>query len=102
MDHCGPIVLLSFGNSKYVLTIHDEATGYTWTHVVPDKSSTTTFSVFTKWIAPAENQSTTKVQTVRMDDAKELKGKLEKFFTEHGIVHETMAPYSSSSNGMAE
>ena len=55
--HCGPVTLTTYGNGKYALNLHDEATNYTWTFVVPDKIAKTIVNVLNAWKAMVDNQT---------------------------------------------
>jgi gag-polypeptide of LTR copia-type/Integrase core domain len=102
MDHCGPVNPITYGNGKYALNLKDQATGYAWSYIVPDKSASTTLKIIQKWLPQAERQSGNQLKIIRTDDAREFKGVLEDFLEKRGIEHETAAPYSSSSNGVIE
>jgi len=102
IDHCGPITPISFGGNKYVLTIRDEATGYTWVYLLPNKKAKSVISVLKLWIPNVERQSGNKLKIIRTDDAEEFKAVNEQFLQSLGIEHETTAGYASSSNGVVE
>ena len=49
-----------------------------------------------------ENQLSKKIKAIRSDRGGEYESPFEEFCAEHGIIHQTTAPYSPQSNGIAE
>ncbi|RVW83338.1 Retrovirus-related Pol polyprotein from transposon TNT 1-94 [Vitis vinifera] len=49
-----------------------------------------------------ENQLSKKIKAIRSDRGGEYESPFEEFCLEHGIIHQTTAPYSPQSNGIAE
>ena len=49
-----------------------------------------------------ENQLSTKIKAIRSDRCGEYGPPFEQFRSEHGIIHQTIAPYSPQSNGIVE
>ena len=62
IDHCGPVTPTTYGNGKYALNLRDEATSYTWTYVVPDRTAKTIINVLKAWKSMVENQAGTTPQ----------------------------------------
>jgi len=102
IDHCGPITPITIGNGKYALDIRDEATSYTWTYIVPDRSAETIITILKTWKPMVENQAGTTLKIIRTDDAKEFKSVHRQYLKQFGVIHESTAPHSSSSNGPVE
>ena len=53
-------------------------------------------------ILEVENQLSIKIKVIRSDRGGEYNEPFNAFCREHGIVHQTTAPYSPQSNGVAE
>jgi len=102
IDHCGIITPSTYGGGKYALNLRDQATGYTWVYVVPDKSAETIIKALKQWKPMVENQAGTTLKVIRTDDAKEFKSVYTQYLQQFGVVHEATARYSSSSNGTVE
>jgi transposase InsO family protein len=102
MDICGPITPVSLGGNRYLLTITDEYTRYSWIFSLPDKKASSILSVVQPWQTMAENQSSSTVKIIHTDGGKEFTGVLADFCVSKGIQHDITTPYSPSSNGIAE
>ena len=49
-----------------------------------------------------ENQLSKKIKAIRSDRGGEYDAPFDEFCKEHGIIHQTTAPYSPQQNGVAE
>ena len=49
-----------------------------------------------------ENQLSKKIKAIRSDRGGEYEAHFGEFCSEHGIIHQTTAPYSPQSNGVAK
>lgn len=67
IDTWGPYHTTTYSGSRYFLTIVDEHTRATWTHLLGAKSNA--FDILKAFIAMVETQFHTKVQIVRSDNA---------------------------------
>lgn len=94
-------ILLPDG-SKFFLTIVDDYTKSTWTHLLGAKSNA--FTLLKAFLALVETQFHTKVQTVRSDNALELGSSSSgsQFFYSLGIIHQTSCPHTPQQNGIVE
>ena len=62
-----------------------------------------TKSAFTPFLKEVENQFGRKIKRIRSDRGREYESSAFNSFVQSlGIIHETIAPYSPASNGMAE
>jgi hypothetical protein len=102
IDHCGPVNPTTYGGGKYALNLRDEATSYTWTYIVPDKTAKSIIEVLKVWKPMVENQAGTNLQIIRTDDAEEFKSAHAQYLQQFGVLIETTAGYSSSSNRAVE
>lgn len=102
IDTWGPYHTPTYNDSKYFLTIIDDFSRATWTHLMGAKSNA--FDLLKAFIAMVETQFHTKVQAVRSDNALELgsttSGSI--FFSEKGIQHQISCPHTPQQNGVVE
>ncbi|RVW73229.1 Retrovirus-related Pol polyprotein from transposon TNT 1-94 [Vitis vinifera] len=61
-----------------------------------------TIELFKHYKNEVENQLSKKIKAIRSDRGGEYESPFEEFCLEHGIIHQTTAPYSPQSNGIAE
>ena len=100
-DVCGPMKTTSMGGARYFLTFIDDFSRKVWVLVLKCKSEV--FERFKAWKALVENESDHKVKVLRSDNGGEYTSKaFEAFMREHGIAHQTSAPYTPQQNGVAE
>jgi transposase InsO family protein len=100
-DVCGPMKTTSMGGARYFLTFIDDFSRKVWVLVLKCKSEV--FERFKAWKALVENESGHKVKVLRSDNGGEYTSKaFEAFMRDHGIAHQTSAPYTPQQNGVAE
>ncbi|UYV71045.1 hypothetical protein LAZ67_8001516, partial [Cordylochernes scorpioides] len=102
--HCdlmGPFNIESWGGSRFVLTIIDDASRYTRVYFLKRKGDT--LEKFKKWMKEAENQTGFSLKRIRTDNGLEFCSSPWNIFTKaHGIVHERTMVYTPEQNGVAE
>ncbi|UYV76936.1 K02A2.6-like, partial [Cordylochernes scorpioides] len=102
--HCdlmGPFNIESWGGSRFVLTIIDDASRYTRVYFLKRKGDT--LEKFKEWMKEAENQTGFSLKRIRTDNGLEFCSSPWDIFTKaHGIVHERTMVYTPEQNGVAE
>ncbi|UYV79002.1 hypothetical protein LAZ67_17000616 [Cordylochernes scorpioides] len=102
--HCdlmGPFNIESWGGSRFVLTIIDDASKYTRVYFLKRKGDT--LEKFKEWMKEAENQTGFSLKRIRTDNGLEFCSSPWDIFTKaHGIVHERTMVYTPEQNGVAE
>jgi transposase InsO family protein len=89
------------GEKRYFMTLIDDATRFCYVYLL--KSKDETLDYFKIYMTEVENQLERKIKILRSDHGGEYFSRLfDKFYEEHGIIHERMPPYSPESNGIAE
>ncbi|KAL4011256.1 hypothetical protein IC575_028308 [Cucumis melo] len=99
-DICDLKFVQTRGGKKYFITFIDDCTRYCYVYLL--KSKDEAVEVFKLYKKEVENQLSTKIKAIRSDRGGEYGPPFEKFCSEHGIIHQTTAPYSPQSNGIAE
>lgn len=94
IDTWGPYHSSTSHGDKYFLTIVDDYSRATWTHLMGAKSNA--FDLLKAFIAMVDTHFHTHVQTIRSDNAFELGSSTigSKFFSAKGIIHQTTCPYT--------
>ncbi|XP_019238625.1 PREDICTED: uncharacterized protein LOC109218705 [Nicotiana attenuata] len=102
IDTWGPYHTPTSSCSRYFLTIVDDFSRATWTHLLGSKSNA--FSMLKSFLAMVKTQFNTTVQTIRSDNALELGSILvgSSFFSQQGIIHQTTCPHTPQQNGIVE
>lgn len=101
MDLCGPVFVPSLGRGRYILTIVDDYSRYTWIRVLQRKSKT--FSVFRQLHVHLEKQTGKPLVKIRTDNGGEFNSdEFNEYCNVHGIARQLTTPYSSAQNGVAE
>ncbi|UYV85032.1 hypothetical protein LAZ67_X004343 [Cordylochernes scorpioides] len=102
--HCdlmGPFNIESWGGSRFVLTIIDDASRYTRVYFLKRKGDT--LEKFKEWMKEAENKTGFSLKRIRTDNGLEFCSSPWDIFTKaHGIVHERNMVYTPEQNGVAE
>jgi hypothetical protein len=92
---------LTRAGKKYFISFIDDATRYCQLYLVKMKDEA--LNCFKIYKAEVENQLERKIKWVRSDRGGEYHSNdFGEYCAEHGIIHETTAPYSPQSNGVAE
>jgi hypothetical protein len=100
-DVCEMNGIISKGGKRYFLTLIDDATRYCYIFLMRTKDEA--LEHFKIYKAEVENQLDRKIKRLRSDRGGEyLSNLFSKYCAESGIIHETTAPYSPQSNGVAE
>jgi transposase InsO family protein len=93
MDLCEKNGILTRAGKKYFILFIDDATRFCQLYLVKTKDEALNCSKIYK--AEVENQLEKKIKWVRSDRGGEyLSNDFGEFCAEHGIIHETTAPYS--------
>ncbi|XP_074266801.1 uncharacterized protein LOC141590089 [Silene latifolia] len=89
IDLWGPYHTQTYNGYKYFLTIVDDFSRCTWTHLLSCKSNA--FVFIKSFIAMVDTQFRRKIKTIRSDNAFELgtSNVLSQFLLDNGIVHQT-------------
>jgi transposase InsO family protein len=99
-DICGPFSP-SIGGKRYLMVFVDAYTRFVFPYYIKDRKDAP--NCLREFIAYAKRQAGHKLLAIRSDNAKELIfGEFSRILKEHGIKHQTTAPYSSASNGRGE
>lgn len=85
---------------KYFITFIDDCTRYCYVYLLTSKDEAIT--AFTIYKAEVENQLSKKIKMLRSDRGGEYESPFAQLCAEHGIIHQTTAPYSPQQNGIAE
>lgn len=98
----GPYPVKTCNKHKYFLIIVDDFSRTTWTHLLGCKGNA--FDFIRYFIAMVETQFSTKVKSVRIDNALKLglSNAATAFFYSKGIIHQTSCIYNPQQNGVVE
>ena len=99
-DLCDLKVMPTRGGKNYFVTFIDDCTKYCYVYLLRTKDET--LAKFKEYKHEVENQLGKTIKMVRSDRGGEYDVPFNMFCSEHGIVHQTTAPYSPQSNGTAE
>lgn len=100
-DVIGPMETLSIGKSKYIVTIVDDYSRYTWALMVKEKSEVT--NAIISHINMVEKQTGKCVKIIRSDNGLEfVNNNMENYCKKKGIRHQKSSPYTPQQNGVAE
>lgn len=102
IDLWGPYHTQTYNGFKYFMTIVDDYSKATWTHLLSSKGNV--FSILKTFIASIQTQFYVTIQTVRSDNAFEIGSSLAAlaFFSNHGIIHQTICAHTPQQNGVVE
>ena len=85
------------------LAIVDQHSTARWTFPLPSKQADEILPLFHEWRLSAEKLAGARLVHVRSDNGGEfVNAKFKKYFADHGILHETTAPYTPEQNGQVE
>jgi transposase InsO family protein len=99
-DVCDLKFVQTRGGKKYFITFIDDCTRYCCVYLLRGKDEA--IEAFKLFKAEAENQLNCKIKSVRSDRGGEYVAPFEELCNASGIIHQTTAPYSPQSNGVAE
>ncbi|WZZ26370.1 hypothetical protein YC2023_009771 [Brassica napus] len=99
-DLCDLKYIQTRGGKKYFVTFIDDCSKYCYVYLLHSKDET--LEKFKEFKLEVENQLKTTIKVVRSDRGGEYDSPFNAFCKEHGIIHQTTAPYSPESNGVAE
>jgi transposase InsO family protein len=101
MDIMGPFRRPTRQGHRYVLTIIDDHSRYTWLFFLHKKSDA--FTEFKNWAALVEKEAGCLIQRIRSDNGGEFKNKvMTAFCTDHHYRQEFTNSYTPQQNGCAE
>lgn len=102
LDLWGPYHTPTYNGYHYFLTIVDDYSRTTWTHLLSTKSNA--LQTIIAFLAMVETQFNTKVQSIRSDNALELGSSIEatKIFQSKGIFHQTSCVQTPQQNRIVE
>ena len=99
-DICDLKLVQIRGGNKYFITFVDDSTKYCYVYLLRSKGEA--IEKFVLYKNEVENQLNRKIKVLRSDRGGEYESPFVDLCTQHGIIHETTAPYSPQSNGVAE
>ncbi|GAB2265737.1 hypothetical protein Dimus_037845 [Dionaea muscipula] len=99
-DVCDLKFVQTRGGSKYFITFVDDCTNYCYVYLL--KSKDEAIDKFILYKNEVENQLSAKIKVLRSDRGGEYEAPFYAFRAEHGIIHQTTAPYSPQQNGVVE
>ena len=101
MDLWGPYKIVAVSGAKYFLTIVDDCSRVTWTHLISSKDQVK--NVIQSFLSHVETQFNKRVKTVRSDNGTEfLNEECKGIFSDRGIVHQRSIPGVAQQNGRVE
>jgi len=102
IDTWGPYHTKTYTGHRYFLTIVDDYTRTTWTHLMMSKDEAIIF--IKAFVAMIDTQFHSKVQTIRSDNALEFTKSVTalNFFASNGILHQTSCIQTPQQNGVVE
>ena len=99
-DVCNMKSVQTRGGKKYFITFIDDCTRYCYVYLLRSKDEA--IEVFMQYKNEVENQLNKKIKVLRSDRGGQYESPFDEFCLQHGIVHQTTAPYSPQQNGVAE
>ena len=99
-DICDLKLVQTRGGNKYFITFVDDSTKYCYVYLLKSKGEA--IEKFVLYKNEVENQLNRKIKVLRSDRGGEYESPFVDLCAQHGIIHETTAPYSPQSNGVAE
>ena len=99
-DTCDLKYVQTRGGKKYLVTFIDDCTRYCYVYLL--KSKDEALEKFMHYKNEVENQLGRKIKAIRSDRSGEYDAPFDRFCQEHGIIHQTSAPYTPQQNGIAE
>ena len=99
-DVCDLNFVQTRGGKKYFITFIDDCTRYCYVYLLRNKDEA--LEMFKLYKTEVENQLGKTIKMVRSDRGGEYDAPLNEFCAQHGIIHQTTAPYSPQQNKIAE
>jgi transposase InsO family protein len=100
-DICEMNDVLTEGGQRYFMTMIDDASRYCYVYLLKIKEEA--LNCFKRYKAEVENQLEKKIKRFRSHRGGEyFSNEFNLFYVEHGIIHESMPPYSPQSNMVAK
>ncbi|CAL1388160.1 unnamed protein product [Linum trigynum] len=100
-DICELDGTLTRSGKRYFITFIDDCSDYCFVYLMKNKSEA--LDMFKVFVVEFENQCNRKIKRLRSDRGSEYDSNpFKEFYSSHGIIHETTAPYSPEMNGKAE
>ncbi|KAL0414013.1 UNVERIFIED_CONTAM: Retrovirus-related Pol polyprotein from transposon TNT 1-94 [Sesamum radiatum] len=99
-DICDLKFVQTRGGKKYFITFIDDCTRFCYVYLLRSKDEA--LEAFKLYKNEVENQLSKTIKAVRSDRGGEYGAPFEEFCSKFGIIHQTTAPYSPQSNGIAE
>ena len=99
-DICDLKFIQTRGGKKYFLTLIDDCTRYCYVYLLRSKDEA--LEMFQHFKNEVENQLDRKIKVIRSDRGGEYEAPFGDFCSQHGIIHQTIAPYSPQQNGVVK
>ena len=100
-DVCGPMQALTPGGKRYVITLIDDYSRYTYVYFMHKKNEAS--SIIKRFVKMAKTQFNKTLKCIRSDRGREYVNKnLRRFLQDNGIKIEYTATYTPEQNGVAE
>ena len=99
-DICDLKFVQTRGGNKYLITFVDDSTKYCYVYLL--KSKEEAIEKFVLYKNKVENQLNKKIKVLRSNRGGEYESPFFDVCAKHRIIHETIAPYSPQSSGVAE
>ncbi|GAB2278393.1 hypothetical protein Dimus_039287 [Dionaea muscipula] len=99
-DVCDLKFVQTRDGKKYFITFIDDSTKYSYVYLLKRKDEAVEKFVLFK--NEVENQLSIKIKVSRSDRGGEYEAPFSSICAEHGIIHQTTAPYTPQQNGVAE
>ena len=99
-DICHMKFIQTRGGKKYFLILIDDCIRYCYVYLLRSKDEA--LKMFKHFKNEVENQLDRKIKVIRSDRGGEYEAPFGDFCSQHGIIHQTTAPYSPQQNGVAE
>ena len=100
LDICDLKFIQTRGDKKYFLTLIDDCTRYCYVYLLRSKDET--LEMFKHFKNEVKNQLDRRIKVIRSDRGGEYEAPFGDFCSQHGIIHQTTAPYSPQQNGVVE
>ena len=93
-------IVQSRDGKKYFVTFIDDSTRFCYVYLLRSKDEA--IESFIHYKNEVENQLGKRIKRIRSDRGGEYVSPFGEYCSNHGIIHETTAPYSPQQNGIAE